>query len=128
MKQRGGTRIAWLWWIASSALVAVALAAGLFATETASETPWLAQLRKVFLPGATTSGHYQIELACESCHTAAFVEAGAMQAACVGCHGAELKTADDKHPLSKFTDPRNAELLAGIDATQCVTCHVEHRP
>jgi hypothetical protein len=128
LSQRGGTRIAWLWWLASTALLAAALAAALFVTETASETPWLAQVRKAFLPGATTSGHHQIELACESCHTNGFAESDAMQAACVGCHGAELTAADDKHPLSKFTDPRNAELLASIDATQCVTCHVEHRP
>jgi predicted CXXCH cytochrome family protein len=51
-----------------------------------------------------------------------------MQDACVSCHGAELKAADDKHPLAKFTDPRNAELLERIDATSCVACHTEHRP
>jgi hypothetical protein len=123
-----GVRIAWLSWLASTGLLALALAAGLFVTETASETPWLARVRTAFLPGATTSGHHQIELACESCHTTAFTDAGAMQAACASCHGAELKASDDKHPLAKFTDPRNAELLATIDATQCVTCHVEHRP
>jgi hypothetical protein len=128
LRQRGDTRIAWLWWLASTAFVAAVLAAGLFVTETANENPLLAQVRSAFLPGVTTSGHHQIELACESCHTAGFADAGSMQAACVGCHGAELKAADDKHPLSKFADPRNAELLASIDATQCVTCHLEHRP
>jgi hypothetical protein len=125
---RNGIRIAWLWWAVSTAAIAVVLAAALFATQTPGETPWLAQVRSAFLPGATTNGHHQIELACESCHTTAFADADAIQAACVGCHGAELKAADDKHPLAKFTDPRNAGLLASIDATQCVTCHVEHRP
>jgi hypothetical protein len=128
MKHGGHERVAWLLWLVTTAIAAAPLAAGLFMTESAARSPLLAQVRRVFLPGATTSGHHQIEAACENCHTAAFADAGALQAACVRCHGAELKAADDKHPLSKFTDPRNAELLANIDATRCVTCHVEHRP
>jgi len=87
-----------------------------------------ASARAWMLPGPTTHGHYQIELACESCHTSAFTSAEALQQACVGCHGAELKEADDKHPLAKFADPRNAPLLEKVDATMCVTCHSEHRP
>ena len=52
----------------------------------------------------------------------------AMQKACVSCHGAALKLANDSHPAKKFTDPRNADRLAKLDATLCVTCHREHRP
>ena len=32
------------------------------------------------------------------------------------------------HPKSKFTDPRNADRVALLDARRCVTCHQEHRP
>jgi hypothetical protein len=81
--------------------------------------------KTVFLPGATTDGHYQIEITCESCHTPF---QGVRNDACLGCHAEELAAADDSHPRSKFTDPRNADLLTRLDATQCVTCHREHRP
>lgn len=128
MHQWGKAQIAWLLWIASTAVVASVLAAGLFMTENSHKTPLLSQVRAQFLPGPTTAGHYQIELACESCHRQSFTNRNVIQEACVGCHGAELKAANDKHPLAKFADPRNAELLANIDATLCVTCHVEHRP
>ena len=84
--------------------------------------------RSVFLIGATTQGHHQIELACDACHTSAFGGTEALQESCVGCHGAELKAADDKHPKTKFTDPRNADRVAQLDARVCVTCHREHRP
>jgi predicted CXXCH cytochrome family protein len=88
----------------------------------------LASARGWLLPGPTTHGHYQIELACDSCHSKPFASAEDVQNACVGCHGKELKQAEDKHPLTKFLDPRNATLLERIDATMCVTCHTEHRP
>ncbi|MEM9727104.1 MAG: cytochrome c3 family protein [Myxococcota bacterium] len=84
--------------------------------------------RTALLPGATTHGHYQIELSCESCHTAAFTSADEMQQACVDCHGEELSVSEDSHPKSKFTDPRNASRVARLDARYCVTCHTEHRP
>ena len=84
--------------------------------------------RGVFLPGAMTSGHHQIELACEACHAEPFAGADAMQAKCEGCHLAALDEARDSHPKSKFTDPRNADRAALLDARYCVTCHVEHRP
>lgn len=128
MQQGGATKIAWLAWLATTVSVSAALAAAMLVTESATKSPRLAQLRTVFLPGATSSGHHQIEIACETCHTEAFGDRESLQAACVRCHGAELKAADDKHPLAKFTDPRNAELLEGLDATLCVTCHAEHRP
>jgi len=84
--------------------------------------------RSLLLPGRTTHGHHQIELACESCHGSPFGGREALQESCVRCHGAELKAANDTHPLSKFTDPRNADRLEKLDATLCVNCHVEHRP
>ncbi len=84
--------------------------------------------RAISLIGRTTSGHHQIELACDACHTSVFGGAEVLQNACVKCHGAELKAANDAHPQSKFTDPRNADRTAVLDARYCVTCHQEHRP
>lgn len=84
--------------------------------------------KSLYLPGQTSHGHYQIELACDSCHGEAFAGDEAIQNACMECHGAELKAVDDSHPKSKFTDPRNADRVAILDARVCVTCHVEHRP
>lgn len=81
--------------------------------------------KTMFLPGMTTSGHYQIEQACQVCHTPF---KGVTQEACLSCHGAELKAANDSHPKSKFTDPRNADRVTILDARQCITCHQEHRP
>jgi hypothetical protein len=34
----------------------------------------------------------------------------------------------DSHPRTKFTDPRNADRVALLDARFCTTCHVEHQP
>jgi hypothetical protein len=85
----------------------------------------LGQDKSTFLPGETTHGHYQIEMACDVCHT---TFDGVKQEACMECHAAELELADDSHPESKFADPRNAELLLLIDAQKCITCHIEHRP
>ena len=82
--------------------------------------------KSIFLPGNMTDGHYQIELACSSCHTDAFGGGEVLQDACINCHGEELKIADDSHPKSKFTDPRNADRVAELDARACVTCHSEH--
>jgi hypothetical protein len=84
--------------------------------------------RGAFLPGETTAGHHQIELACDACHAGAFAGPDLMQAKCEGCHLDALDDARDSHPKSKFTDPRNADRTALLDARYCVTCHVEHRP
>jgi hypothetical protein len=83
---------------------------------------------RIFLPGETSHGHHQIELRCEVCHTEPFAGQDAMQKACVECHGAELAAAEDSHPKSKFTDPRNADRVALLDARTCVACHREHVP
>jgi len=85
----------------------------------------LGQDKSTFLPGETTHGHYQIEMACDVCHTSFD---GVKQEACLDCHAAELKLANDSHEESKFADPRNASMLELIDAQKCITCHVEHRP
>jgi hypothetical protein len=103
---------------AALAVAASVYAGAVLMTESAGS-------KAMFLPGATTAGHYQIELACSSCHTPF---GGVANDACVGCHGEELSAADDSHPKSKFTDPRNAELVSKLDATRCVTCHREHAP
>ncbi len=81
----------------------------------------------IFLPGPSSHGHYQIELACDSCHGEAFDGPDVMQQACVSCHSAELERVEDSHPRKKFTDPRNADRLEQLDARFCVTCHNEHR-
>lgn len=81
--------------------------------------------RRVFLPDKTSHGHYQIELACNACHTPMM---GVKEDSCIECHGAELKLANDSHPKSKFTDPRNADRLKLLDASNCLTCHKEHMP
>lgn len=78
------------------------------------------------LIGETTYGHHQIEMACETCHTSPFGGPEVLQNACLQCHAEELEEANDSHPKSKFTDPRNADLLNVIDARYCVSCHTEH--
>ena len=87
-----------------------------------------AQDKSVFLPGPTSHGHYQIEMACTACHGKPFAGETGMQQACMNCHGEELQIADDSHPKSKFTNPRNAERVAKLNARLCVTCHTEHKP
>ncbi len=81
-----------------------------------------------FLIGETSHGHYQIELSCNACHIEPFGGTEIIQNACMDCHQEELKTAMDSHPKSKFTDPRNADLVEILDARYCVSCHVEHNP
>lgn len=82
-------------------------------------------VKTILLPGKTTHGHYQIELACSACHA----EDGNrefMENACINCHGDDLTNARDTHPAKKFSDPVHAETLEILDATKCVTCHQEH--
>jgi formate-dependent nitrite reductase cytochrome c552 subunit len=127
IEKKKGRAWAWVTWAALTVCISGYLGVGLFTTN-AGKSPWLAHARSMFLPGKTTHGHYQIELACEGCHTSPFGGKDALQDACVKCHGAELKAANDTHPQSKFTDPRNADRLEKLEATLCVTCHTEHRP
>ena len=82
--------------------------------------------RDRFLPGETTHGHYQIELACNACHTEFM---GVKQDACTSCHGEDFENATRIHiQQSKFNDPTNADRLAKLDAQKCITCHREHVP
>ncbi|MCI0668748.1 MAG: cytochrome c3 family protein [Methylococcaceae bacterium] len=83
--------------------------------------------KQELLVGETSYGHFQIEMACSACHGSAFGGMDGLQKACVRCHGEELARADDSHPKSKFTDPRNADRLEFLDARFCVTCHIEHQ-
>ena len=74
-------------------------------------TLFQAENKQQLLIGEASHGHFQIELACSTCHTDAFGGQESIQEACVGCHAEELKDAHDSHPKKKFTDPRNADLL-----------------
>jgi len=108
----------WIGWIALVTVSSAYLAAVLTTDATTG-------MKAMLLPGTTTAGHYQIELTCGSCHTPF---GGVSNDACLRCHGDELTAADDSHPRSKFMDPRNASLVARLDARQCITCHREHAP
>ena len=109
----------WALWLALSAAAVSYLGHRLYGEGTD---------KTVFLPGQTSHGHHQIELACSACHTSAYADREAIQAACENCHADALEEAKDDHPKSKFTDPRNADRIAVVDARYCATCHVEHRP
>ena len=106
----------WVLGIGSAALLSSYLA-GRFREDDGAST--------VFLPGATTHGHYQIEMKCTACHEP---WGGVREQSCIDCHGSALAAAKDSHPMAKFTDPRNADRLNTIAADKCITCHIEHRP
>ncbi|MEP1029753.1 MAG: hypothetical protein ABJI62_08660, partial [Alphaproteobacteria bacterium] len=91
-------KILWLVWVTATLAGGVAVAAVMY---------YGGDLRSVFLIGKTTSGHHQIEMACDACHTDMFGGIDALQKGCVTCHGDELKAANDSHPRSKFVAPRN---------------------
>jgi formate-dependent nitrite reductase cytochrome c552 subunit len=84
--------------------------------------------KQLFMPGPLTSGHHQIGIACDTCHTDPLGGSDVMQQACIDCHGQDRKKPFDSHPRSKFQDPRNADRLEHIDALLCTSCHVEHQP
>ncbi len=114
----------WRWiaaWLALTLVLGSVLAWALL-------DPAPSPLRAWFAPGPMTHGHHQIELACGACHTDAFGGGAVLQEACVNCHGEQLTQADDSHPKSKFTDPRNLDLVKKLDGRACVSCHAEHRP
>ncbi len=82
------------------------------------------EAEETFMPGETSHGHHQIELACSVCHTPGM---GVKQDSCNECHKEELERVDDSHPVIKFKDPRNAARLEQLDARYCITCHREHQ-
>lgn len=108
----------WLFWLVGTLFVGTTLVAAMISH--AHQWP--------FLIGETTSGHYQIELACKACHLTPFGGKEALQQSCINCHGEELKLVMDAHPAKKFNDPRNTDRLDKINAQLCVTCHREHKP
>lgn len=105
---------AWILWVAAVGVF------GLYLTTVLS-----GKNASLVMPGDSTHGHYQIELACDACHTKG---TGVDQQSCLRCHAEELKRVDDSHPIVKFKDPRNADRLEFIDARRCVSCHREHQP
>src|SRR3546814_9761712 len=117
----GKRQTAWLWagW---TALTLILLGAA------AVTMAYGGSLRPLLLIGRTTDAHHQIELACNSCHTSWFGGRETIEKACLSCHAEDLKNSNDNHPAKKFSDPRNADRLAKLDATKCLTCHVEHHP
>lgn len=83
------------------------------------------------IPGATSHGHYQIELQCSACHDTkpdGMLVSAVSNQACLKCHDQDLEEADDSHPAIKFKKPENRPFLEKIDVQKCVTCHTEHRP
>ncbi len=116
---RTSNRLWWTLWAAGTAVLASYFAVVLFGTGD----------KTVFMPGPLTDGHHQIGVACKSCHRDPYGGRAALQETCIECHGhaRDLK-ALNSHPKSKFTDPRNFDRVRRLDATLCVTCHVEHRP
>lgn len=120
--------VLWGLWLLATLVLGGAITLALAGLRDENPGPLNLQLRALLLPGQTTHGHHQIELACNACHTKAFPSRDDVQQSCENCHAKALKEARDSHPKSKFTDPRNAERAALLDATWCVTCHVEHKP
>lgn len=120
MEGKADGRRKWLWflWLVSALLLCAGLAYNMLKGGD----------KTLFMPGPMTSGHHQLALACHACHTSPLGDGEVLQQACVECHGAERRKPFDSHPAAKFTDPRNADRLAKIDATRCVSCHTEHRP
>lgn len=116
----GKRQTRWLWalWITLSLVLVTVAAVGM-----AYGGP-----RQVLLIGKTSDAHHQIELACNGCHTTWFGGRESIETACLSCHAEDLEASKDNHPAKKFTDPRNADRLAKLDAAKCLTCHVEHRP
>lgn len=110
--RRGGALIAWLAWWAGTAGLAGYLGYRFWAGD-----------ERVFLPGETTHGHYQIEIACDACHAP---DGGVDEQSCLDCHQEELDDVNDSHPKPKFRDVRKAHLLEDIDALSCIECHQEH--
>lgn len=107
----------WLLWLGASGLLVAWLA---YAVQTPGQ-------QASFMPGKVTHAHHQIELQCMACHAEPFKGSAGIQESCLSCHAKELKAMDDSHPISKFTDPRNADTLEKLDARQCVSCHAEHK-
>ncbi len=110
-------KFVWIAWLTLSLALALYFTYTLFVSEDKSD----------FLIGEASHGHFQIEMACETCHSDAFGGKDALQDACVSCHAEELEEAHDSHPKEKFTDPREAYRIEILDARYCISCHTEHQ-
>ena len=66
MAKPASRKIYWILWGVLSVGLGGYLAAGLL-MKSAASSPLLKPARAFLLPGKTSHGHYQIELACESC-------------------------------------------------------------
>ena len=111
-------RVYWIAWLLVSALLGSWLAYAMV-NETADKT--------IFMPGKLSPGHHQLTDACDACHTDSFGGGEVLQEACVECHGQDRVKPFDSHPVKKFKDPRNADLLESINVLRCVSCHTEHK-
>lgn len=113
------------WFVLTLALLAVFIFVLRTDHVAGRDIPFFATAKTMLLPGTTSHGHYQIELACSACHTPMM---GVKQDACLDCHQEELNISKDTHPAKKFNDPTNAATLKKLDAQKCITCHREHVP
>lgn len=111
--------IYWIAWLMLSGVIAAWLGYVML-SESSDKT--------IFMPGKLSPGHHQLADACDACHSDPYGGGEVLQHSCVDCHGDERVKPYDSHPAKKFKDPRNADLLASINALQCVTCHTEHKP
>ncbi len=114
--------VPWFLWLSLTAAIALSLFHAMNADGSA----------EVFLPGHSTDGHYQIEMACTACHDneakdGIFTSEGVTNKACNACHGEDLEKFSDSHPTRKFKNPENAVFLQHVDAMRCTACHTEHR-
>ncbi|MGH1412019.1 MAG: cytochrome c3 family protein [Pelagimonas sp.] len=117
------TALLWTLWMVLTALTASAVFATLY----------IGGDRTVLLPGQSAGAHHQLEISCETCHTAKPFESQAkvkksINKTCLTCHKDELKAGDDSHPKKKFTNPRMAAYWEDVDGRFCTTCHAEHLP
>jgi len=83
--------------------------------------------KSMYLYQSLTKGHQQLKDKCTTCHSGAFSNKEDLHKACLNCHEKELERADDSHPVSKHTNPRNADRVKNLDARNCITCHSEHK-
>ena len=117
-RERTSNAASWMRWVFTTMLASGAFA---YIMNKGSD-------KTIFMPGPLSNGHHQLSDNCGACHTDSFGGGSIVLDSCIDCHADERKKPFDSHPRAKFSDPRNADLLATIDATNCITCHTEHKP
>ncbi|MFK7967326.1 MAG: cytochrome c3 family protein [Burkholderiaceae bacterium] len=118
MNIASSNRLLWVLWLLLSSILVTYFAHAMFSATD----------KTVFMPGPLSAGHHQLAQSCESCHTDSLGGGEVLQASCESCHGDVRVKPFDSHPVAKFEDPRNADLLLKVNVTQCVSCHTEHKP